>query len=109
MSKAYSGFRKGSHQAELRYRILAESDRYYLLEVELLTGRHHQIRSQLSAIGCPIRGDLKYGYPRSNKDASIHLHARRISFIHPVSKEPIDITAPPPDDPVWNALTTDPV
>ena len=78
------------------------SNNYYLLEIELLTGRHHQIRVQLAKIGCPVKGDLKYGFPRSNKDASISLHARKVEFIHPVSKEKISITALPPDDPLWN-------
>lgn len=96
---------KGAHRAELKYRLLASSDRYFLLEVELLTGRHHQIRAQLAAIGCLIKGDLKYGYPRSNKNASIHLHARKVEFIHPVKKEKISITAKPPADPLWNYFT----
>ncbi|MBE9482046.1 MAG: hypothetical protein IMY69_10155, partial [Bacteroidetes bacterium] len=78
------------------------SNNYYLLEIELLTGRHHQIRAQLAKISCPVKGDLKYGFPRSNKDASINLHARKVEFIHPVSKENISITASPPDDPLWN-------
>lgn len=89
-------------QAELKYKHLAGSDNYHLLEVELLTGRHHQIRAQLAHMGCPIKGDLKYGYPRSNKNASIHLHARRVSFIHPVSKDSMRITADPPKDPLWD-------
>jgi 23S rRNA pseudouridine1911/1915/1917 synthase len=77
------------------------SQQYHLLEIELKTGRHHQIRAQLSAINCPIKGDLKYGYPRSNPDASISLHARKINFIHPVSEEEISITAPVPEDNLW--------
>ncbi|MBQ4914957.1 RNA pseudouridine synthase [Maribacter sp. MMG018] len=92
-----------SKKAILDYRVLKKLDSYYLLEVNLKTGRHHQIRSQLSGIGCPIKGDLKYGFDRSNKDGSIHLHARKLSFVHPVKKEPITITAPLPKDPVWNA------
>lgn len=92
-----------SKKAILRYQVLKKLQRYFLLEVDLETGRHHQIRSQLAAIGCPIKGDLKYGFDRSNKNASIHLHARKLSLIHPVQKEPLIITAPPPDDPVWNA------
>ncbi|MCM4160244.1 RluA family pseudouridine synthase [Antarcticibacterium flavum] len=92
-----------SKKALLDYRILKKLHNYYLLEIDLHTGRHHQIRSQLSAIGCPIKGDLKYGFDRSNKDASIHLHARRLSFTHPVSKEAIEVVAPPPEDPVWDA------
>ncbi|QED36471.1 RNA pseudouridine synthase [Antarcticibacterium arcticum] len=92
-----------SKRAILHYIILKKLDNYYLLEIDLETGRHHQIRSQLSAIGCPIKGDLKYGFDRSNKDASIHLHARKLSFVHPVSKEEIEVLAPPPVDPVWDA------
>ena len=76
------------------------------MEVELLTGRHHQIRVQLSHVGCPIRGDLKYGAQRSNKDASIHLHARKIEFLHPVKKEIIQLEADPPDDPLWNYFSS---
>lgn len=92
----------GRVKAELKYRKIGESDRYALLEIELITGRHHQVRAQLSAIGCPIRGDLKYGYPRSNPDGSIHLHARRVEFTHPVSQENILITADPPKDKLWD-------
>lgn len=88
--------------AELIYKVIGKSKDYCLLEVNLLTGRHHQIRVQLSHIGCPIRGDLKYGYPRSNADGSIHLHARTISFTHPVKQVPVMITAPPPADNLWN-------
>lgn len=91
----------GSRKAELTYRMIGRSQNYYLLEVILLTGRHHQIRTQLSKIGCPIRGDLKYGFDRSNPDGSIHLHARRIEFTHPVSKEEICVVADPPDDRLW--------
>ncbi len=89
-------------KAELKYRLLGKGDNYYLLEVTLLTGRHHQIRAQLANTGCYIKGDLKYGFPRSNPDASIHLHARKIEFIHPVKREPVSIIAPTPDDPLWN-------
>lgn len=89
---------KEAKQAILTYRTLARGDHYTLLEVELLTGRHHQIRCQLAAIGCPIKGDLKYGAKRSNPDGSISLHARQITFVHPVRKEEITITAPVPDD-----------
>jgi 23S rRNA pseudouridine1911/1915/1917 synthase len=89
----------GAREASLTYRLRSASDNYFLLEVELHTGRHHQIRVQLAAIGCPIKGDLKYGFPRSNKNGGISLHAREISFIHPVRKERIRIIAdPPPDD-----------
>ena len=91
-----------SKKAILEYRLLKKLDNYFLLEVDLHTGRHHQIRSQLSAIGSPIKGDLKYGFDRSNKDASIHLHARELKFIHPVKKEEIQIIAPPPDEVLWN-------
>ena len=91
-----------SKRAELNYRILQQLNNYYLLEIELKTGRHHQIRAQLAAIGCSIKGDLKYGADRSNQDGSIHLHARQLEFIHPVKKEPVSITARPPDDPIWN-------
>jgi len=93
---------KGALKAELEYTVIAKSDNYFLLEVELFTGRHHQIRAQLAEIGCPIKGDLKYGFPRSNQDASIHLHARKIEFIHPVSKEKIKIIASLPEEVVWN-------
>ena len=88
--------------AEMTYDLIGKSKDYYLLEIHLLTGRHHQIRAQLAHIGCPIKGDLKYGFPRSNPGGSIHLHARKISFIHPVRQGLIEITAPTPDDPVWN-------
>lgn len=90
-----------SKKAILHYKILKELDQHFLLEIDLETGRHHQIRSQLSAIGCPIKGDLKYGYNESNKDASISLHARSLSLIHPVQKEKISFTAPLPDDRLW--------
>ncbi|WP_370480109.1 RluA family pseudouridine synthase [Tamlana flava] len=94
---------EGSKKAILHYKLLKKLDNYFLLEINLETGRHHQIRSQLSQIGCPIKGDLKYGFDRSNKDASIHLHARHIEFIHPVKNEPLTVTAPLPDDAIWNA------
>lgn len=92
-----------SKKAILEYRLLKKLDNYYLLEIDLHTGRHHQIRSQLSSIGSPIKGDLKYGFDRSNKDASIHLHARKLIFTHPVQKEKLEIIAPPPNDPIWDA------
>lgn len=92
---------KGAKKAELSYTILAQSDRYTLIEVLPKTGRHHQIRVQLSSIGSIIKGDLKYGAKRSNKDGSICLHARKARFIHPVSKEEIEITAPVPNDDLW--------
>ena len=95
---------KGSKRAVLHYRLAAASQNYNLIEVELKTGRHHQIRCQLSSIGCPIKGDLKYGAQRSNPDGSISLHARYIEFVHPVSKEQIAITAPLPDDRLWQSF-----
>jgi 23S rRNA pseudouridine1911/1915/1917 synthase len=95
---------KGSKEAGLTYRLAGRSDRYYLLEIELHTGRHHQIRAQMAKIGCPIRGDLKYGFPRSNHDGSISLMARRLEFIHPVRKEKIVITAPFPESDIWEAF-----
>lgn len=100
-SFAYDKEVSGSRKAELTYRLIGASQHYFLLEVNLLTGRHHQIRTQLSKIGCPIKGDLKYGSDRSNPDGSIHLHARQIVFIHPVSKEEINVIADPPDDKLW--------
>jgi len=102
-STAYSKEIKDSKKAILHYKTLKALDNYTLLEIELETGRHHQIRTQLASIGSPIKGDLKYGFDRSNKDASISLHARRLQFIHPVSMEKIDATAPLPNDPIWNA------
>jgi 23S rRNA pseudouridine1911/1915/1917 synthase len=95
---------KGSKAASLTYKILGRSERYYLLEIELHSGRHHQIRAQLSAIGCPVKGDLKYGFPRSNDDGSISLLAREITFIHPVKKESITITAHLPEGDIWKAF-----
>ncbi len=95
-----------SKLASLSYSVLAQLDRYALLEVELHTGRHHQIRAQLAKIGVHIKGDLKYGFPRSNSDGGIHLHARRIEFIHPVKLEPVSITAPLPNEPVWNLFSS---
>ena len=95
---------KGSKRAVLHYRLAAASQNYNLIEVELKTGRHHQIRCQLSSIGCPIKGDLKYGAQRSNPDGSISLHARYIEFVHPVSKELIAVTAPLPKDRLWQSF-----
>jgi 23S rRNA pseudouridine1911/1915/1917 synthase len=92
-----------SKKAILHYKILKSLDNYHLLEIDLETGRHHQIRAQLSHISCPIKGDLKYGFDRSNKNAGIHLHARRISFIHPVTKTMLTLEAPTPKDPIWDA------
>lgn len=93
---------KGGLEAILHYKLLAKSDFYHLLEVALETGRHHQIRVQLANMGCPIKGDLKYGFGRSNKVSSISLHARSVEFTHPVKKEKLKIIAPPPDEPLWN-------
>jgi len=94
---------KDSKKAVLHYKILKKLDRYFLLEIALETGRHHQIRAQLAHIGCSIKGDLKYGFDRSNDDGSIHLHARHITFIHPVKKTPVEITADLPNDIIWDA------
>ena len=98
---------KDAKLAVLTYSTIATSDNYTLLEIQLQTGRHHQIRCQLAAIGCPIKGDLKYGAKRSNPDGGISLHARQIAFIHPVSKQEICITAPVPNDKLWRAITHD--
>ncbi len=103
-SYAYDKEVPKSKRAVLHYKTIARSDNYYLLEVDLKTGRHHQIRCQLAKMGCPIKGDLKYGFPRSNQDGSICLHARRVTFTHPVSKELIDLKAPVPSDNLWNSL-----
>ena len=100
-ARAYDREVPGSKQAILDYRLIASSERYWLLEVELHTGRHHQIRCQLSKMGCPIKGDLKYGAARSNPDGSISLHARRLHFEHPVSKNNVDVTAKVPEDKLW--------
>ncbi|MDT0558773.1 RluA family pseudouridine synthase [Ichthyenterobacterium sp. W332] len=102
-SSVYSKEIEGSKKAILNYELIKSLDNYHLLEINLETGRHHQIRTQLSHIGSPIKGDLKYGFDRSNKDASIHLHARKLEFTHPVKKEPISIVAPLPNDPTWKA------
>lgn len=90
--------------ARLSYKVLGATDRYYMLEIELHTGRHHQIRAQLAAVGCRIKGDLKYGFPRSNKGGGIYLHSRKILFRHPVKKKLVEITAPVPVDPLWNVF-----
>jgi len=102
-STAYKNETEGAKKAVLHYKIIKELNTYYLLEIDLETGRHHQIRCQLANIGCPIKGDLKYGFDRSNKNGGIHLHARKIEFVHPVSKEIVRIEAPLPIDPVWDA------
>lgn len=96
--------KRGSKLAKLSYKLLAASQRYFLLEIELHTGRHHQIRAQLAAIGLHIKGDLKYGFPRSNPDGGICLHARKVTFMHPVKKEPLVIIADPPHDVIWDAF-----
>lgn len=106
-NKSFAHFKKvdGGKEAELHFKLIMSLDHYHLLEIYPKTGRHHQIRSQLAAIDCPIKGDLKYGFDRSNKDASIHLHARGVRFTHPVSDEEITIVAPPPKkDPIWKVV-----
>lgn len=101
-SYAYINKRSGAKEAILSYRLISSAARYYLLEIDLKTGRHHQIRCQLAKIGCPIRGDLKYGYPRSNANGGISLHAHKIEFMHPVKQELVTIVAPIPDnDNLW--------
>ncbi len=103
-SKAYLKEVSESKKASLDYKIIATLDNYFVLEINLHTGRHHQIRAQLTAIGCPIKGDLKYGFDRSNPDGGIHLHARKLVFIHPVTKDSLEITAPTPKDAIWNSI-----
>ncbi len=103
-SYAYDHEVKNSKKAILRYKLMGHTDRYSLLEIHLLTGRHHQIRCQLSKMGCPIKGDLKYGAQRSNPDGSISLLSHRVEFVHPVSKETIVVEAPLPDDNLWKAI-----
>lgn len=103
-SKAHLKEVPESKKANLDYKIIKTLDNYFALEINLHTGRHHQIRAQLAAIGCPIKGDLKYGFDRSNPDGGIHLHARKLVFIHPVSKETLEIIAPTPKDAIWNSI-----
>ena len=103
-SKAHLKEVPESKKASLDYKIIKELNNHFALEINLHTGRHHQIRAQLAAINCPIKGDLKYGFDRSNPDGGIHLHARKLAFIHPVSKESILITAPTPSDSIWNSI-----
>jgi 23S rRNA pseudouridine1911/1915/1917 synthase len=103
-STAYDTEKPNTKKAILHYKLIAASQKYFLLEVDLETGRHHQIRCQLAKIGCPIKGDLKYGAERSNPDGSISLHARTISFVHPVSKQQIHVVAPVPNDTLWKTL-----
>ena len=93
--------RPGSKEAALSYKVIGKSENYYLLEVDLETGRHHQIRAQLAHIGCPIKGDLKYGFPRSNVNGGISLHAREIRFVHPVTKKEVEIIAEMPEGDIW--------
>tara|TARA_B110000971_G_C20027568_1_gene509738 strand:+ start:1488 stop:2174 length:687 start_codon:yes stop_codon:yes gene_type:complete len=102
-SSVYTKEIDGSKKAILHYNVIKKLDNYSLVEIDLETGRHHQIRAQLSFIGFPIKGDLKYGFNRSNKDGSIHLHARKIEFVHPVTKEQISVIAPTPQEVIWNA------
>ncbi len=104
-SRCYDTPLKGTKEASLRYRLIGKSDRYVLLEIDLETGRHHQIRAQLAHVGCAIKGDLKYGFPRSNPDGGISLHAREVRFIHPVTSGEVHITAPlPENDRLWESL-----
>jgi 23S rRNA pseudouridine1911/1915/1917 synthase len=103
-SYAHDNEVKGSKQASLTYKVIGRSERYYMLEIELHTGRHHQIRAQLAAIGCPIKGDLKYGFPRSNDDGGISLISKKIMFVHPVKKEEIRIEAPLPTNDIWKSF-----
>lgn len=106
-SYAYDKEVKNSKKAILHYKLIGHSQNYYLVEVDLKTGRHHQIRCQLAKMGCPIKGDLKYGSPRSNPDGSICLHARSVEFVHPVSKKQIALTAPVPEGNLWNGFEMD--
>ena len=103
-NKSYASDEPGDNrkECELRYKVIGQSDQYTFLEVYPKTGRHHQIRATLASLGCPIKGDVKYGARRTNDNASIHLHARMIEFIHPVQKVPMRIVAPPPEDPIWD-------
>jgi 23S rRNA pseudouridine1911/1915/1917 synthase len=100
-ASVYDTETEGTKKAVLHYKVIKYLDKYTLLEIDLETGRHHQIRSQLAHLGHPVRGDVKYGFKRPNADAGIHLHARRLSLVHPVSKELLEIEAPLPEDPVW--------
>lgn len=105
VSRAYAEDQENTKRAELNYQYLAGSERYHLLRIELATGRHHQIRAQLAAIGCPIKGDVKYGFRRANPDRSIHLHAWQLDFRHPITGETVHLqAAPPANDPVWQAF-----
>lgn len=95
---------KGSKKASLTYKLIGKSDNYFLLEIDLHTGRHHQIRAQLASVGCPVKGDLKYGFPRSNKDGGISLHARELFFTHPVKKTEISVIAPTPEEDIFSVF-----
>lgn len=106
-SYAYDKEKPEAKKAILDYKLIGRSERYFLLEIDLKTGRHHQIRCQLAKMGCPIKGDLKYGAPRSNPDGSICLHARRVRFVHPVSKQEIDVEAPVPEGNLWHSFQND--
>lgn len=103
-NKSYANNKKvpDSKRANLTYELIGNSDKFYLIKIKLHTGRHHQIRAQLAKLGCNIKGDLKYGFPRSNPDGGIHLHSYKVEFIHPVKKETLTIIAQPPDDILWN-------
>ena len=103
-SVALNEEKEGSKKAELHYKTIGKIDNYTLLEIQLISGRHHQIRAQLAAIGSPIRGDVKYGFKRGNRDRSIHLHAWKLRFTHPVSNESVELVAPVPEDPIWDAF-----
>jgi len=103
-SKAHEKEVPESKKASLNYTIIKELNNYFVLEINLHTGRHHQIRAQLAAIGCPIKGDLKYGFDRSNPDGGIHLHARKLKFIHPVTKKNLELIASTPLDAIWNSI-----
>lgn len=103
-SKAHNKEVTNSKKAKLHYKVIKSLKNYTVLEIDLYTGRHHQIRCQLSAIGCPIKGDLKYGFDRSNKDGGIHLHARQLTFMHPVTKEILTVVAPTPNEVIWNEV-----
>lgn len=104
VSHAFDGEQAGAKRAELSYCLIGSSEHYHLLEIKLITGRHHQIRAQLAAIGSPIRGDNKYGFKRGNPDRSIQLHAWKIAFRHPVTKEEVELKAPLPDEKIWNVF-----
>jgi len=110
-NKSYSHDKmvKGAKEGWLEYKLISKSENYCLLEIDLHTGRHHQIRSQLSKIGCPVKGDLKYGFSRSNKNGGISLHARALSFLHPIKKEQVKLIAKPPDERLWNILVKEEV